>query len=139
MSLGFPGGSAGKESTCSAGDAGSVPGSGRSSGGGHGNSLQYSCLKNPMNRGAWQATVHGVAKNQTRLKPLNTHTIVMSPDRSYCFLQTFVFSSQPLTPSSGQLVARLVMLETRVATPSFLCLSCFFSISLYSYSLVFSS
>ena len=80
MSLGFPGGSAGKESTCSAGDAGSVPGSGRSSGGGHGNSLQYSCLKNPMNRGAWQTTVHGVAKNQTRLKPLNTHTIVMSPD-----------------------------------------------------------
>ena len=64
MSLGFPGGSAGKESTCSAGDAGSVPGSGRSSGGGHGNSLQYSCLKNPMNRGAWQATVHGVTKNQ---------------------------------------------------------------------------
>ena len=73
MSLGFPGGSAGKESTCSAGDAGSVPGSGRSSGGGHGNSLQYSCLKNPMNRGAWQTTVHGVAKNQTRLKQLSTH------------------------------------------------------------------
>ena len=80
MSPGFLGGSAGKESSCNAGDAGSIPGSGRSSGGGLGNSLQYSCLKNPMDRGAWRATVHGVAKNQTRLKPLNTHTMVTSPD-----------------------------------------------------------
>ena len=46
-------------------DPGSVPGSGRSPGGGHGNSLQYSCLENPMDRGAWWATVHGVAKNWT--------------------------------------------------------------------------
>ena len=45
-------------------DAGSIPGSGRSPGGGHGNALQYSCLENPMDRGAWQATVHGVARNQ---------------------------------------------------------------------------
>ena len=45
-------------------DLGSIPGSGRSSGGGHGNPLQYSCLKNPMDRGAWRATVHRVAKNQ---------------------------------------------------------------------------
>ena len=49
-------------------DAGSIPGSGRSPGGGHGNPLQYSCLKNPMDRGAWGATVHGVAKSQTLLK-----------------------------------------------------------------------
>ena len=49
------------------GDAGevSIPGSGRSPGGGHGTPLQYSCLGNPMDRGAWQATVHGVAKSQT--------------------------------------------------------------------------
>ena len=49
-------------------DMGLIPGSERSPGGGHGNPLQYSCLENPMNRGAWQATVHGVAKSQTRLK-----------------------------------------------------------------------
>ena len=54
-----------KESTCSAEDAGSIPGSGGSPGGGHGNPLQYSCLENPKDRGAWQATVRGVAKNQT--------------------------------------------------------------------------
>ena len=48
-------------------DAGSTPGSGRSPGEGHGNPLQYSCLENPMDRGAWQATVHGVARSQTRL------------------------------------------------------------------------
>ena len=49
-------------------DVGSIPGSGRSPGGGHGNPLQFSCLENPMDRGAWQATVHRVAKSQTRLK-----------------------------------------------------------------------
>ena len=48
-------------------DAGSIPGSGRSPGGGHGNPLQYSCLENPMDRGAWWATVHGVGKSRTRL------------------------------------------------------------------------
>ena len=53
--------------------AGSIPGSGRSSGGGHGNPLQYSCLENPMDRGAWRATVHGVIKSQTRLKQLSSH------------------------------------------------------------------
>ena len=65
MSLGFPGGSDGKESACNAGDPGSIPGSGRSPGEGNGNLLQYSCLKNPMDRGAWQAIAHGVAKNWT--------------------------------------------------------------------------
>ena len=55
------------ESTCSAGDPGSIPGLGRSRGGGHGNPLQYSCLEHPMDRRAWQATVHGVAKSQTGL------------------------------------------------------------------------
>ena len=55
-------------------DSGSIPESGRSPGGGHGNPLQYSCLEHPMDRGAWQAVVHGVAKNLTRLKRLSTHT-----------------------------------------------------------------
>ena len=48
-------------------DVGSIPGLGRSPGGGHGNPLQYSCLGNPMDRGAWQATVHGVEKNHTEV------------------------------------------------------------------------
>ena len=54
-------------------DVGSIPGPGRSPGGGHGNSLQYSCLENPMDRGAWRAIVHGVARSRTRLKQLSTH------------------------------------------------------------------
>ena len=62
---GLPCGSVGKESACSAGDLGSIPGSGRSAGEGHGNPLQYSCLENPMDRGAWWATVHGVTETQT--------------------------------------------------------------------------
>ena len=59
---GFPGGSDGKESACNAEDPGSSPGSGRSPGGEHGNPLQYSCLENPMDGGAWRATVHRVAR-----------------------------------------------------------------------------
>ena len=61
----FPGSSAGKESACNVGDLGSIPELGRSPGGGHGNPLQYSCLENPMDRGAQLATVHGVAKSWT--------------------------------------------------------------------------
>ena len=57
-------------------DSGSIPGSGRSPGGGHGNPLQYSCLENPMDRGAWWAAVYGVAKSQTRLKQLSSHVVV---------------------------------------------------------------
>ena len=65
LMLGFPGGSDSKDSACSVGDLGSVPGLGRSPGEGNGNSLQYSGLENPRDRGAWWATVHGVAKNHT--------------------------------------------------------------------------
>ena len=61
----FPSGSDGKASVCNAGDTGSIPGSGRYPGEGNGNPLQYSCLENPMDRGAWWATAHGVAKSQT--------------------------------------------------------------------------
>ena len=56
-----------KESACNAGDPGSIPGSRISPGEGKGNPLQYSCLKNSMDRGAWWATFHGIAKSQTRL------------------------------------------------------------------------
>ena len=65
MKKGFPGGSDGKEFACNVGNWGSIPGYGRSTGEGNGNPLQYSCLKNSMDRGAWQATVHGVAKSRT--------------------------------------------------------------------------
>ena len=65
--LGFPDGSDSKESACNAGDVGLIPGSGRSYRGGQSNPLQYSYLENPMDRGAWQATVYKVAKSQTRL------------------------------------------------------------------------
>ena len=60
-------------------DTGSIPGSGRSLGGEHGNSLQYSCLENPMDWGAWQATAHRVAKSQTWLKRLSMHTCFVYP------------------------------------------------------------
>ena len=60
--INFPHSLVGKESACNAGDLGSIPGSGRSLGEGNVNPLQYSCLENPMDRGAWQATVHGVTR-----------------------------------------------------------------------------
>ena len=69
----FPGGSDGKESACNAGDLGSMPGLGRSLGEGNGNPLQYSCLENPMDRGAWWAVVPGVTKSQTRLMDKHFH------------------------------------------------------------------
>ena len=67
----------GKESTCNVGDLGSIPGLGRSPGEGNGNPLQYSCLENPMNRGAWRATVHGVAKESDMTKQLNNNIITI--------------------------------------------------------------
>ena len=62
INIGFLGSSDGKESACNVGDPGSILGSGRSSGEGNGNPLQYSCLENPMDRRAWQATVHEVTE-----------------------------------------------------------------------------
>ena len=71
---GFPGGSGAKASACNVGDVGSIPRLGRSPGEGNGNLLQYSCLENPMDGGAWWATVHGVAKSRTRLSDF-THKV----------------------------------------------------------------
>ena len=64
---GFRGDSDGKESACKAGDLGSIPGSGRSPGAGNGYPLQYSCLENSIDRGAWGTTVHGLTKTQIQL------------------------------------------------------------------------
>ena len=74
LDLDFPGVSEVKASACNVGYLGLIPGSGRSPGEGNGNPLQYSCLENPMNGGAWWATVHGVTKSQTRLSDC-THFI----------------------------------------------------------------
>ena len=79
--LGLPRWLSGKESVCIAGDTGNmglISGLGRSPGKGNGHPLQYSCLENPMDRGAWQATVHGVAKSQTQTSCTSTH------HRCYC-------------------------------------------------------
>ena len=67
---GFPDGSEVKASACNAGDLGLIPGLGRTPGEGNGNPLQYSCLENPVDGGAWWATAHGVAKSWTRLRDL---------------------------------------------------------------------
>ena len=76
--MGFPGGSEVKASASNAGDLGLIPGSGRSPGEGNGNPLQYSFLGNPMDRGAWQATVHRVAKSQTRLSDFTSFLSVFN-------------------------------------------------------------
>ena len=75
MFMGLPGASVVKNPPVNAGDTGDaslIPGLGRSPGGGHGNPLQYSCLENPVDRGAWWATVHRVEKSRMQLKPLST-------------------------------------------------------------------
>ena len=75
--MGFPGGSVGKEFTCNAGDRDSIPGSGRCPGGGHGNPLQHSRLENPMDRGAWRATAHGVSElDTTEATEHITHSVI---------------------------------------------------------------
>ena len=65
--MGFPGGLDGKESAHNVGDPGSIPGSGRSPGEGNGIPLQCSCLENPMDRGTWRTTIHGIAESRIQL------------------------------------------------------------------------
>ena len=79
---GFPGGSVVKESACNTGDPGSIPGLGRSSGGRHGNPLQYSCLENPMDRGTWWATVHDGHKESDMTGQLTLSYVTRGQGRS---------------------------------------------------------
>ena len=100
--MGFPGGSDGKESACSAGDWGLIPGSGRSPGEGNGNTLQYYCLENPMDRGAMRATVHGVAEWGMTERPTLSLSITLSEDtlnlnlHPYNNVAFFFFLAMPL-------------------------------------------
>ena len=95
----------GKESACKAGDAGPIPGSGRSPGEGNGNLLQYSCLGNPRVRGAWWATVHAVPKSQTRLstEQQSTHScarVLTSVLTGVTYgIATFCFLYTPVPPN----------------------------------------
>ena len=90
--MGFPGGSECKKSACNAEDPGLIPGSGRSPGEGNGYPFQYSCLGNPMDRGAWQATVHRVAKSQAWLS--SEHTCIPPIPRALC-PQHLLFREKP--------------------------------------------
>ena len=92
---GFPGGSGVKNPPANAGDTGSIPGLGRSPGGGNVNPLQYSCLGNPKDSRAWRATVHGVAKSRIQLST-HAHTF---PSPLPPFPSLFLFSSLPLPAS----------------------------------------
>ena len=85
-------GSEDKASACNAGDPGSIPGLGRSPGEGNGNPLQYSCLENPTDRGAWRATVHGVAKSRTRLSDF-TFFLSFLPLWEIRFVPLFTFTN----------------------------------------------
>ena len=99
---GFPGGTSGKEPSCQFRrhrDMDSIPGWGRSPGGEHGNPLQYSCLENPMDRGAWQAMVHRVTKTQTRLSML-THW-ELGASLQACPHIWFLSGWWPSTPPKG--------------------------------------
>ena len=92
--LGFPGGSEVKASVCHVGDLGQIPGLGRFPGEGHGNPLQYSCLENPMDRGAWRATVHWVAKSWKQLSDFTFHSIPLHPLPAQRHVYCCVFKKQ---------------------------------------------
>ena len=92
----FPESSVSKESACNAGDLGSVPGSGRFPGEGNGNPLRYSCLENPMDRVAWQATVHGVERvgHNLATKPPPPFVVVMYSFRNFDHIIRFLQPSR---------------------------------------------
>ena len=98
----YKGGSVGKEFACNAGDTGDkslILGSGRPSGGGHGNPLQYSCMENAMDRGAWQTIIHMDTKSRTRLKWPSTHPhMLVIIDMKCIFLHLLAIWISPSLP-----------------------------------------
>jgi len=101
--MGFPGSAISKETACSAGVPGSIPGSGRPPGEGNGNPLQYSCLENPMHRGAWQALAHGVARVRHNLvtKP-PPPPYYMTADSLHCAAETNTILSNSCIPIKNE-------------------------------------
>ena len=98
---GFPGGSVVKNLLANAGDAGLIPGSGRSPGGGNDNPLQYSCLENPMDRRAWWAVVHGVRKEVDTTERLNSNSMLTAIVRSLLQRQNMSFSTNAVSSRWG--------------------------------------
>ena len=111
-SSGLPRWLSGKESACNAGDARSIPGLGRSPGEGNGNPLQYSCLEHSMDRGAWWATVHGVAKSWDDTEQLSMHAYTSRNDNV-----TSVSGGEGQGPSGESGVRELGQKEEQVWTP----------------------
>ena len=115
----LPDGLAGKESTCNAGDTGitgSVPGSGRSPGVGRGNPLQSSCLESPMDLGAWLATVHRVAKNQTQLSNYaNTRVCLYTRTHTHTRLPKIVFLISRYVDLISRTIVFTLFCKTEVA------------------------
>ena len=99
--LGFPGGLDSKESASNVGDPSLIPGSERSPGEGNGNPLQYSCLENPMDRGAWQATVHGVSRvgHDLATKPLSPWKESYDKPKQHIKKQRHYFADGPYSQS----------------------------------------
>ena len=87
-----------KASACNAGEQGSIPGLGRSPGEGNGNPLQYSCLVNPMDGGAWWATVHGVAKSRIRLNDFTSSKVRSSQHTTFTLARTLSYGRESLGP-----------------------------------------
>ena len=115
--MGLPWWLSSKESSCNAGDkqvTGSIPGSGRSPGGGNGNPLQRSCLENPMDRGAWLATVLGVEKRQTRLSDWthNAARVLHNSQVTRCESDTLTLSSKWLLTALGPRWFQMAFLES---------------------------
>ena len=125
---GFPGGSEVKASACNAGDLGSIPGSGRSPGEGNGNPLQYSCLENPMDGGAWWATVHGVAKSRTRLSDHTfTHTHLHTSTKSLPVFLCLLFCSRKYFLLVEAIFSYCLLAASVTASDFFICfLICLF-------------
>ena len=119
----FPGGSEVKASACNAGDLGLIPGSGRSPGEGNGNPLQYSCLENPMDWGAWWATVHRVAKSRTRLSDftsLNQQGLTVY-HRELCSTFCYILSGKR---TWKRIHTCICITESRCCTPETLLINC---------------